>query len=398
MLVCLVAVLCSQAAGGASGAVQAAPGQPYVMPDGTIPTNVVILPPQMAGAVVRPAAVSRSASVNEQASDVLTASLADDDATGRSPYFDGSQPLVQPTSQSFSLPVQQVQYPAGTYSPVAPQPYGGAVYPQPQVPFVQQRGQYDPYAPAQIFRPDQPRILARPDVVGDGNVAVEIGWQSSFFDGGSVSDPMFADIDEFDEHMARGLVRLGLTDRLELRLAGDLVAADVDFEGLGSGDIDGGGVDAGLKWKIGEQAGILPEFSVLGEVGYFEAEDEGTARGKLLGLAEWELGAGFAIGVSGGALFTGETARNDEGFEGLLSVSLEKRIGRGAIFGELAGVTNQRAYAQVGVLIPLGEHVFFDVHGGYAGSTQDIEVNGNDLGEVDLDGGFIGAGLTIFSR
>ena len=391
------------------------PLQPYVLPDGTIPSHVTVLPgvmqlqspsqpgsrrplsPQSAAADddARTASRSDAESLVQQASHVVTASDAAASASGgESPFFTRpGQPVFQPVGNPIVRPVQYQQ----------PGAYPQTAYPQAPIP--------DPNFPAPIFdprgqngfgygefRPDRPRILPRPDVVGQGRFALELGYQGNFYGDGRIDDPFAPeDIDDFTEHIGRGLLRAGLTDTLELRLGGDLSVVDVAFENIPDAEFDTGGVDIGLKWKLAEQVGISPEFAVLGEAGYFEADGEGTGRGRILGLAEWELGYGFALGVSGGVLLTGETALNDSGTEGTLSISLEKRIGRAAIFGELAGVTNSRAYAQAGLLVPLGDSVFFDIHGGYAGYTEDVRNNSGGLSEVNLDGGFVGAGFTIYT-
>ena len=392
--------------------------QPFVLPDGTVPSHVTVLPaaampqpmtlspaisappsPRSPVAAADEGGVRTAAAANEGGSLIQTASetVAATPASGRSPYFEGTQPVVQPVSQ----PTQLVQYPQYQNPYAAPVPQ---VYPQPA--FVQPRGQFNPFEPYSIFRPDQPRILPRPDVIGDGKVAVELGYQGNFFGSGNLGGMMpdglggmvpVPDVDDVTEHIGRGLVRVGLAELLELRIGGELSAIDVNFDGLGANELDGGAADVGLKWKLTEQVGVLPEFSVLGEVGWFEVDNDGAARGRILGLAEWELGWDVALGLSGGLVFTGETDVSERDTNGAISVSLAKRIGRAELFAELAGVTDARAYAQLGLLVPIGETIFVHVNGGYSAFTDDIRNAGGDFEELDIDGGFIGAGLTFYT-
>ncbi len=98
----------------------------------------------------------------------------------------------------------------------------------------------------------------------------------------------------------------GLTDRLELRLSGAYAVGDGD-------SVQRGSVAPGFRLQLVEQAGLVPNFSILGEVAFpFGAGDESTFT-ELVAITSWTTGRG--PGAWGLHLNAAWLARPDPGQE-----------------------------------------------------------------------------------
>lgn len=265
----------------------------------------------------------------------------------------------------------------------------------------QMRTQSPWITPGDSVLPDRPRFLPRPDVVGRGQFGLELGYRATDFGDADVRTPLGRRplFDGFVQNVGTGLVRYGLTDRLELRLGLEIEDSELSTVFGRDETIGSGAIDLGLKYLLSEQDGWRPKFSVLGEVGWLSAEDTSTARGRILGLSDWEFAPTWHVGLAGGLDFVGDTEVTESGVSGSLALSLEKRFDRVVVFGELANVRSSTSYAQLGVLVPVGDYVFLDASGGYAGYEEDFNATfGSGPSDVQFDGGFFSVGLTILSR
>ena len=275
-------------------------------------------------------------------------------------------------------------------------------------------GQFDPYRPlgqspvvsSGPILPDRPRQLPRPDVVGAGRWGLELGYRATDYGEGTTqfNGRDLELFDSFRENGGNALVRYGVADPVELRLGLELFDGDLSSPFIGDERFGSGAIDLGLKWNFSQADRWRPKSSLIGEVGYLSTEDDGTARGRVLLLNQWAIPpwlSGAAepsvfVGLSGGIDFAGDSELTSSGTTGSLAASLEKRWRRATLFGELATVRGSRQTAQLGLLVPIGDHVVLDVAGGYAGFDEDFgPATGGIIGDVDFDGAFVTVGLSI---
>ena len=348
-----------------------------------------------------------------------------------------AQPLALLTvGQPVELPVEAMPLQFAQSGPVLPSPYYAAPG-QPPAPVVSPfqtlpdpgtyvipgdagdpfapGGQFDPFRPlgqsgapvARPFLPDRPRQLARPDVVGRGRWGLELGYRATDYGVGTAPfrGTGLQLFDSFRENGGSALLRFGVAEPVELRLGLELFDGDLTSSVLRRDEqLGSGAIDLGLKWNVSAADRWQPKSSILGEVGYFSTEDDGTARGRVLLLNEWAIepwltGApepSVFVGLSGGIDFVGDSELSSSGVSGSVAVSLEKRWEWATLFAELASIRGSHQTAQLGLLVPVGDRVVLDVAGGYAGYEEDLgPSSGGQLGEVMFDGAFITVGLSI---
>ena len=268
----------------------------------------------------------------------------------------------------------------------------------------------------QYLLPDQPLFLPRATVVPQGFFVVETNYLARDYDGDSFL------LSELTLQNFNGLVRYGLNDRLELRVA-------IGTEGYETGANEGffGPVDlegqettlrGGAKVRLNTPEESGPLFSILGEAGFTQFEDdivfndffardtqvsrEGSYfNGRLLGLGQWAFGETFVAGVGGGLQFEGE--REIESGDGLIIVEddtyglfnafAEKRFDVASTFVEVSAIGGLYYHLQAGVLVPLGERFVLSGNVGYGEYSESVEDDFEDEGDIELDGVVWGLGI-----
>lgn len=234
--------------------------------------------------------------------------------------------------------------------------------------------------------PDRPRLVPRATVAADGQVIAEAGVQ--YVDFGTTSVDWF-DVTEHTQVAPSALLRYGLTETIELRAGMQHLATSITFDEWFDASADATFVLLGGKWLAAQNGDRSARLSVLAEAGLLATEHNNAFAGQAVALAEADLTDVWTLGGGAGVFGVGESEITDSGAEAILSIAIERRIGRGAVFAEVADVPLGRSFGQLAGLIPLGDSMLLDLHGGVAGYTESF-----DGDTIDSTGGFVGVGLS----
>ena len=178
-------------------------------------------------------------------------------------------------------------------------------------------------------RPDQTESAV---VVPQGRVQLETGWTFTREDESGL-------LTETHE-LAGTLVRIGLTERVELRVGwAGYIAADVDLGGAMT-DANGSGDTAlGAKVHLREERGRAPELALLAAVTLPTGGDEFSSEEfdpSFRISASHELSERLAFGYNAGAAWTSEsgTTLSNYQYTAVLGIGITDRLGA---FAELYG-------------------------------------------------------------
>lgn len=325
-----------------------------------------------------------------------------------------TNPVTPPPAASYPAPLTQ---PAATTPVVAqPQPAGVARSQSSgndSVGFAAMAGQV---IGDQYLLPDQPLFLPRATVVPQGFFVVETNYLNQSYDGEE------RDIEEFDFQTFNGVLRYGLNERLELRVAvtnenlsSQVVADNFFFDDFGF-EVRETTVRGGVKLLLNNPEGAGPLFSILGEAGITQFEDSGDLlddlfffqndptfdgtffNGRIVGLSQWAFGetvvggAGLGVQINGDQTYDGtdiESVFAGENVYALFNAYLEKRFEKASTFVEVSTVAENITNLQVGALVPLGERFVVTGNVGYSLYDEGVE----DGPDFEFDGVVWGLGV-----
>jgi len=240
-------------------------------------------------------------------------------------------------------------------------------------------GQTEVEAPELIGdRPDQTESS---ETVAPGYVQFELGWTYRENDDGRTSSHAFPET----------LIRIGVVDRLELRVGFDgYIWADADD----TGRFDGAGdVEIGLKWKLWEESGRRPKTAVLagtsvpsGEAPFSSERFDPSLRLAFTHTLNETLSLGYNVA---GLWATEEDAEGNRdtnaaiAYSAALGIALTNRLGAFIeFFGETPTDSGAPAHSvDTGLTWLVADNVQIDVVGGIGLSNA-------------ADDWFLGAGLT----
>jgi len=162
---------------------------------------------------------------------------------------------------------------------------------------------------------DRPDFTESTSAVAPGRVQLESGLTFTSAGADTLEGP-------------EALLRIGLVDRLELRLeAPSYTWADAGDDGLGDSSL-------GFKLELAEQSGARPALAIIGEVGLPTGDSDLTTDhlqpGAIL-AASWDLPSEIAIGLNAGA-----TSADDGAGDNFSEYSASAALGF-PITGDLSG-------------------------------------------------------------
>lgn len=243
-------------------------------------------------------------------------------------------------------------------------------------------------AHAQELVTDRPDQTESSVVVPAGTVQIESGWLHS--EDGEASVDLEAD------ELPGTLARIGLAERLELRLGwAGYVSQDTSGPGGAGGEVDGAADgELGAKVYLWEEKGSRPEAALLVGTSLPVGDDELTSdafdpsfRLSLSHTLSERVGLGYNVGVAWATREVGgdRSRLSDYLYTVALGFALSERLGAFTeLFGEVAGSSpdDARHSFDGGFTYLLGDRLQLDVAGGVGLSSAATDW-------------FVGAGVSV---